>query len=221
MKNLITAITLVIAMAEIVFSQNINWRSLQGDKQNILQFTVGYDFGAVSQVSYSRSFNLIRPVLVQLDYSFPMGNQIVDDFKVKLGGQLEIVEADGFSATIKVLSNFRRHQTSMVRIVSFGADLGIVAGYYKSTWYAAGEFGFDKAITSHLKNSDIMRAYFSAIQDGWYIPTAGNYYYGIQAGKTIGESLDLSLRMGATNAQGDHENASIPYYAQMGVGMRF
>ena len=221
MKNLITAITLVIAMTEIVFSQNINWRSLQGDQQNILQFTVGYDFGAVSQVSYSRSFNLIRPVLVQLDYSFPMGNQIVDDFKVKLGGQVEIVEADGFSATIKVLSNFRRHQTSMVRIVSFGADLGIVAGYYKSTWYAAGEFGFDKAITSHLKNSDIMRAYFPAIQDGWYIPTAGNYYYGIQAGKTIGESLDLSLRMGATNAQGDHENASIPYYAQMGVGMRF
>ena len=134
---------------------------------------------------------------------------------------MEIVQIGGFSATIKAFSNLRRYQTNLVRIVSFGSDFGVLAGYYRPTWYAAGEFGFDKAIATNLKNSDIMKASFPAIRDGWYVPTGGHFYYGIQAGKTIGESFDLSLRLGATKAQSDDENAVLPYYVQLGLGMRF
>lgn len=221
MKTLITALAIVMAITEIVFSQNVNWRSVRAEQPNILQLNAGYDFGVTTQFGYYRTFTLIKPIAFGLDFSLPMGDDLLDDFKVKLGGQVEIVEADGFSMAIKVQSIFRRHQTALVRIVSFGADLGIVAGYYKSTWYAAGEFGFDKAVTTHLKNSDIMRTYFPAIKDGWYIPTAGHFYYGIQGGKSLGENLDLSVRIGFTNAHDDQENAVIPYYAQLGVGMSF
>jgi hypothetical protein len=97
----------------------------------------------------------------------------------------------------------------------------VLAGYYKPTWHAAGEFGFDKSITSHLKHSDIMRTNYPEIRDGWYIPSGGHYYYGIQAGKSLGEYLDLSLRLGATNAQDDDENAVLPYYLQLGLGIKF
>lgn len=164
---------------------------------------------------------MIKPVILGLDYSFPMGSDLVDDFKVRFGGQIEIVEIDGFSATIKISSNFRRYQTELVRIASFGSDLGVLAGYYKPTWSIGGEFGFDKSITSHLRHSDIMRAIFPAIRDGWYVPLGGHYYYGLQASKTIGESFDLSLRLGATEAQGSDENAVLPLYLQLGLGMRF
>lgn len=221
MKTLITALAIVMAMTEIVYSQNVNWRSVRTEQPNILQVNAGYDFGVTTQLGYYRTFTLIKPIAFGLDFSLPMGDDLLDDFKVKLGGQVEIVEADGFSMAIKVQSIFRRHQTALVRIASFGADLGIVAGYYKSTWYAAGEFGFDKAVTTHVKNSDIMRSYFPAIKDGWYIPTAGHFYYGIQGGKSLGENLDLSVRIGFTNAYDDQENAVIPYYAQLGVGMSF
>jgi hypothetical protein len=221
MKRLIAVITIVMVVADVGYSQNINWRSLSDDQRNVVQFGVGYDFGATAQVGYSRSLTIFRPVIVGLDYSFPMGSDLVDDFKVRVGGQIEIVEIDGFSATIKIASIFRRYQTELVRIESFGSDLGVVAGYYKPTWSVAGEFGFDKSITSHLTHSDIMRAMFPAIKDGWYIPTGGHYYYGIQGGKTIGESLDLSLRFGATRAQGNDENAVLPLYLQLGLGMRF
>ena len=66
-----------------------------------------------------------------------------------------------------------------------------------------------------------MRAMFPAIKDGWYVPTGGNYYFGLQGGKTVGESLDLSLRLGATRAQKHDENAVVPLYAELGLGMRF
>ncbi len=221
MKTLLKVLMVTMVLVELSYSQNINWRALNQDQRNTLQATFGYDFGATAQVGYTRSFTLIRPVVVGLDYSIPMGRDLLDDFKVRLGGQIEIVEIGGFSATLKLYSNFRRYQTAMVRIVGFGSDFAIVAGYYKPTWYAAGEFGFDKAIVSHLKHSDIMRTNFPGIRDGWYIPTGGNYYYGVQGGKTLGENFDLSLRVGATSAQFDDENAVIPYYCQLGLGMRF
>jgi hypothetical protein len=68
---------------------------------------------------------------------------------------------------------------------------------------------------------DVMRSYFPRIRDGWYIPSGGHFYYGIQAGKTIGDRLDLTLRAGATNAQHNDEQAVVPYYLQLGLGIRF
>ena len=221
MKNILAAMIIMMAVSELGYSQNINWRSLSEEQRNVVQFNVGYDFGVTAQLGYSRSFTLVKPVAVGLDCSIPMGSDLLDDFKVRIGGQIEIVEIDGFSATLKIASNFRRYQTQLVRIASFGSDFGVLAGYYRSTWYAAGEFGFDKSIATNLRHSDIMKAYFPAIRDGWYLPTGGHYYYGIQGGKTIGESFDLSLRLGATRAQFSDEDAVIPLYLQLGLGMRF
>ncbi len=222
MKTLAAAIIIVAAgLAETGYSQNINWRSMDSGQRNIIQLGFGYDYGVTGHVGYGRSFTVIRPVLVQLDYSFPMGNDLLDDFTVRLGGQIEVVQAGAFSATLKIMSNFRRYQNALVRIVGFGSDFAAVAGYYKPTWFAAGEFGFDKSIVANLKHSDVMKAYYPAIRDGWYIPMGGHYYYGIQGGKTIGDNFDLSLRLGATRAQDDDENAVIPYYLQLGLSLRF
>jgi hypothetical protein len=221
MKNIIAAIIIMVAVSEAGYSQNVNWRSLHEDQPNVVQFNFGYDYGVTSQIGYSRSFSMIKPVMLGLDFSFPMGSDLLDDFKVMLGAQIEIVQISGFSATIRISSIFRRYQTEMVSIASFGSDFAVVAGYYNPSFSIGGEFGFDKSITSHIKNSDIMRTNFPAIKDGWYVPTGGHYYYGIQGGKTLGENFDLSLRLGATQAQANDENAVLPLYFQLGLGTRF
>ena len=59
------------------------------------------------------------------------------------------------------------------------------------------------------------------IKDGWYIPCGGNYFFGVQGSKTITQSFEISTRIGGTNAQGKHENALLPYYAQIGITKRF
>jgi len=222
MKRMNTVVLLLMVLAAAGNSQTVNWESLRESQHNLILVNSGYDYGVTAQFGYYRSLTIIKPVLVGLDYSFPMGSTLLDDFKVRLGAQVQVVEIGGFSTTVKLMSNFRRYENDLVRIVSFGSDFSVVAGYYDPAWYAAGEFGFDKSIVSNLKHSDTMRKYvYSGIRDGWYIPTGGNYYYGVQGGKSIGESLDLSLRLGATTAQAHDENAVLPFYAQLGLGVKF
>lgn len=221
MKTTLATLILVMAVAGAGFSQNMNWRAEGASAPNAVQLNVGYDYGMTAQLGYTRSVAWLRPFTLGVDFSLPMGSELTDDFKVRLGGQMEVVAADGFSASVKILSIFRRYQTALVRIAGFGSELGLVAGYYTPSWHAAGEFGFDKAITTNLLHSDLMRSNFPAVKDGWYIPTGGHFYYGVQAGKTIGEVLDITLRVGATRAQFTDENAALPYYLQLGIGTRF
>jgi hypothetical protein len=217
----ILAVIVMMGIALPAHTQVVNWLSLRGDQSNVIQINAGYDYGATLQFGYGHKVTLIRPILLGADCSLPMGSDLIDDFKVRIGGQIEIVEAGGFITTVRISSVFRRFQSQLVRILSFGSDFALIAGYYTSSWCIAAEGGFDKSVTSHIKNADILKEYYPGIRDGWYVPTGGNFYYGIQAGKTIGRMFDLSLRVGATQAQNHDENAVLPVYAQLGLGMRF
>lgn len=221
MKKIVWAFIVVAALFEYGYSQNINWKSLDNGQTTIMQFNFGYDFGATSQVSYNRYIDGFRPITLGVDYSLPMGNIVLDDFKVRYGAQIEIAEWEGFSVTAKIYSNFRRHKTALVRTITFGSDFSAVAGYYRQTWHAALEYGFDKSIISHFRHSEIMKENIPTIKDGWYIPTGGHHYYGIQGSKTLGETFDLSVRLGQTKAQLKDEDAVLPVYLQLGVGVRF
>lgn len=221
MKHSMIAIAVTMILVDTGHSQNVNWRSLRDDQRNVVQFSAGYDYGATAQFGYSRTLNIFTPALVGVEYSMPMGSDLFDDFKVLLEGRIEIVEIAGFSATMKIASVFRRYQTDLVRIESFGSDFGILVGYCRPTWAVAGEWGFDKAITTHVTHSQTMKAVYPAIRDGWYVPTGGHHYYGVHASKTIGESVDLALRLGFTNAQENDADAVLPLYLQVGLGVRF
>ena len=62
---------------------------------------------------------------------------------------------------------------------------------------------------------------YPEIEDGWYSSIARYWFYGIQGAKTLGEFFEISLRFGFINARRDDENASVPFYAQLGVIKRF
>ncbi|MBD3289498.1 hypothetical protein GF337_11905 [candidate division KSB1 bacterium] len=221
MKKIIT-ITFILMTITISNAQDVNWKSVDPGQRSLGHFQFGYDYGVTVQLGYSRFANIYKPVLFTLDYSFPMGEKLFDDFTLRYGGQVEIYKINNISVTGKILGNFRRYQTSMVRIASFGADFSVLAGFYKSSWHIAGELGFDKAISSHLKHSEEYRNnVWAEIKDGWYVPTGGNWYYGIQGSKTIGGTYDITLRAGATNAQGNDEDSMLPFYFQLGLNKKF
>ena len=219
MKYLL-AIFIIFSMS-FSYAQNVNWSSFQDGSKSLIYLNTGYDFGLTTQVGYGHQIDLLRPTLLTLDYSSPMGENLVDDFKVRFGGQVSIYEMGNFTFSAKVYGVFRRHQTKLVRMVGFGSELSALVGYYKPTWHLAGELGFDKSIVTHLKHSDVMRENFSKISDGWFIPSGGHFFYGIQGSKTIGNRFELSLRAGATNAQFKDEDALLPYYTQLGLVYRF
>ena len=221
MKNLIIAALLFITIIEGNFAQNLNWRALNPEQPNMVYLNIGYDFGMTTQIGYSRSLKAFKPISLLADYSFPMGENVFDDLKIRLGGQIELYEINGFSVSTKLLANIRRHETDLVRMAGFGTELSLVAGYYKPGWFVAGEFGLDKSIITNLEHSDIMKEKYPEIKDGWYIPSGGNYFYGIQAGKSLGNTMELSLRFGFTDAQGKDEDSLLPYYGQIGLIKKF
>jgi hypothetical protein len=221
MKKVALLAVAVLAVAETGSSQTINWRSLREDQHNVIQLNAGYDLGANAGVGYNRSVTLMIPAVLTLDVTIPMGEVLVDDFRMRLGVQAEIVQFGGFSSTVSILGTFRRYENDLVRIASFGSDFAVVAGYYEPSWSVAGEFGFAKSITSHLRHSDVMKTAYPAIRDGWYVPTGGHYYYGLQGAKTVDDEYDISLRLGTTRAQASDEGAVFAHYVQLGLGVRF
>ena len=221
MKTRLTT-AFILMLVAISAAQDANWKSLSSEQSSLVSFQFGYNYGVTGQLGYGRVANIVNPVLLTLDFSFPMGEKQVDDFKIRCGGHIELLEKKGFILSAKMLANFRRYQTTMVRIASFGADFSALAGYYQSTWHTAVEVGFDKAISSHLKHSILMReTVYSDIQDGWYVPTGGNWYYGFTGSKSLGPKYDITGRVGATNAQNNDEDALLPFYLQFGLNIKF
>jgi len=201
-------------------AQNINWTSLEKNQNDQIYLNFGYDFGLTTQLGYGHQLNMNRPIIITADYSFPMGKNLVDDFKIRLGGQISIFQKEEFVLSAKAYGIFRRHETKLVRMINFGSELAAIFGYYKQSWHIAAEFGFDKAISTHLKHSSVMEENYPAITNGWFEATGGNFIFGIQMSKRMRKKFEVSLRLGATSAQAKDENAILPYYAQLGINYK-
>ncbi len=220
MKNSIIITIALLGLTTPVWAQNINWQAFQPEQKQFVQIQTGWDYGMTFGLGYGRKFNTKMPVLVNIGYSFPAGERLFDDFKVRLGGQVEVIRRGGFSATVKVYSPFRRFENSLVRLINFGGEFSGVAGFYRKHWYVAGEFGFDKAIATHVRHTDLERETYPDARDGWYVPTGGNYFYGLQAGVSFGKS-DVSLKAGNLATQGWKTKPYVPKYAVLEYNYRF
>lgn len=221
MKNTFLLLLLSFLGMQTVQAQNINWKWADTQKHHYAHLNLGYDFGFTTQIGYNYLTTIKKPVLLTVDYSFPMGNQLFDDFKFRLGGQVQAVEYKNFILSAKVLGNFKRHETAMVRMSNFGAETSILMGYYKPKWHIVAEAGLMTALSSNVKHSDIVKDNFPDVADGWYAPSGGYYFYGLQAGKSITQGLDMSFRIGSTDALGSDKDAIINKYVQIGLMKKF
>jgi len=222
MKNLKNTLIILVALviARSGMAQQINWRSLNDKQTHIANINAGWDYGTVMGIGYGQKLKTKLPVVLNVEYSSAFGETIFDDFKTKLGGQAELLNINNFSVAIKAYGIFRRYENDLVRLSSFGSEFSTNIGYYKPKWYAAGEFGFDKAIATHIKNSDEMKNNYPGSQDGWYVPTGGNFFYGVTGGYSI-KSNDVYLKVGKTVTQDFKTTPAMPLYAQVGFNVRF
>jgi len=201
----------------VCFPQIMNWQTNPDQQHSLIYLNIGYDYGLTTQIGYGYKLNTLKQILLKTDLSIPMGNQLLDDFKFSIGGQIAVLEKNNFHVSASCDFIVRKQQTSIVRQIGIGSEVAIVTGFYKKNWHIAVEFGFDKSITTHLKHSEYMQSNYSEIQDAWFWNTGGQLFYGLQGSKTIGKRINLNLRIGATNAQGNDVDALLPYYGQLGI----
>ena len=210
----------ILMISKTSSAQQINWRNLDNNKPHIVNVNMGWDYSTVVGIGYGQKLKTTLPVVLNVEYSFPFGNNMFDDFKTKFGGQAEVLHMESFSVSVKVYGVFRRYENDLVRLVDFGSEFSTNFGYYKSNWYVAGEVGFDKAIATNIKNSNEMKSIYPNVQDGWYVPTGGNFNFGIASGYSF-NSNDLYLKIGVTVTEDFKMRPSVPYYLQIGYNRRF
>lgn len=203
------------------FSQSVNWASLKSEQKHIVYINTSWDYGIVYGAGYSHQLKSKLPVLLNVSYSFPSGDKLFDDFKTKIGGQIRLYSIGNVQFSASVHGIYRRYENPLVRLQYFGSEMTGVIGYYKPIWFIAGEVGFDKAIVTHFKHSEIFKeTIYANVNDGWYEPaTGGNFNYGIQAGYSFKRS-DILLKIGQVLTQDFKTTPSIPYYFQLGYNYK-
>jgi len=168
-KIFVLAIVAVLSNKSEALSQNLNWASLKPEQRHILNVNAGYDYAFTYGVGYGYQLKTKFPIVLNLEHSQPAGEDIFDDFKTKIGGQIRIYQIKNFHFTAKIHGVFRRYENDYVRLINFGSDMSAIIGYYKSKWFVAGEFGFDKAIVK-LQTFGFIQGRFSASKR-WMVRT--------------------------------------------------
>lgn len=203
------------------FSQSINWDNFPDDQQHIVHLNAGMEYGLVFGAGYGYKLETKMPIVLNLEYSFPAGKKLMDDFKAKMGAQFRLVQIGNVQFSTEIQGVFRRYQSSYVRLLNFGSDLSGVIGYYKPGWFVAGEVGFDKAIVTHFAHGENARENFPLIKGGWYqTATGGNFYYGLQTAYSL-KQYDFNLKAGKLLTQDFKTSPLVPYYAFLGINRRF
>jgi len=224
MKNyntyiLILAATVMMGSAQ---AQTINWAGLREENRHIINVNMGLEYGAIYGLGYGYHFPArLFPFITTIEYSFPSGHTIFDDFKSKVGVQISLIEFHNFRFNARLQGVFRRYENALVRFTNFGSDISGVIGYYRSRWFVAAEVGFDKAIVTQFKHSELYADRFPGVVNGWYEPaTGGNLYYGLQTGFSL-KKHDIYLKADYVITQDFKNRPMIPYYAQLGYNFRF
>jgi hypothetical protein len=201
-------------------AQTINWKALQKEQKHIASVNIGVDYAFTYSAGYGYKLTSKRPIILNASFSLPSGENIADDYKTKIGGQINWLKSGNFYFSSKLHGIFRRFENSYARLVNFGADISTTVGYYKQHWFVATDAGFDKAIITHFKHSNLYKENFPAVKDGWYEPaTGGNFYYGLQGGYSI-KKADIYLRAGKLIEQDFQTSPILPFYAELGFAFK-
>lgn len=218
----ISIVAFFILNMSLVNAQIYNWSSQNGENRHIATLNLGLENGVIYGLGYGYQFKTRSiPVIAAVEYSFPSGNDIFDDFKIKIGGQVRWVEFHNIQFSTRIYGVFRRYQNNFVRMANFGSDVAGMLGYYRPKWFVSGEVGFDKAIVTNFKHSDSYTEMYPTVANGWFGPsTGGNFYYGLQTGVSLGKN-DINIRLGKVLTQDFKTTPNVPFYFQLGFNRKF
>lgn len=222
MRQLIGSLLLVTLsfIYKMTFSQTLNWKAMDSAKR-VINANFGADYSLASGISYGYKLRTTMPLVLNANFYLPAGENALDDFKTKLGGQICLWKRSNFAASVSLLGVYRVYRTQLVRLQNFGTDVKGTFGYYKRKGFFALEAGFDKAIVTRFKHTQKYKEdIYADVVDGWYQPpTGGNVYYGLQAGCSF-KKLDISLNIGRVISQDFKTLPLLPFYLNLGINYR-
>jgi hypothetical protein len=222
MSRRILFLAALLLSVALVPGASAQWNVARFDSgKNRLYTTFGLDPALVTTAGYGRVVSMFgHPVQLTGDLGLAAARLDTRDFRARLGIQTSILRAGSIHLTGSATFITRGTENSIYRALNFGSDFTGTLGMYRHKWYAAGEFGFDKAIITHLTHSDWYRKYYYPdAKDGWYLTGGGVFHYGVGAGVALGP-IEIGGRFGWRRTENFKEVAT-PLYGSLGVGLGF
>ena len=190
-------------------------------RPNRVYTAFGLDPALVTTVGYSRVVRIDGQQFQVAAEGGIAGAQLEPrDFRARLQVVTSVMHWRSLHVTGSATFIARGTENAIYRGFNFGSDFTGTVGVYRSGWFMAGEFGFDKAIITHVTHSDWYRTHvYPDAKDGWYLTGGGTFHYGGTAGVALGP-LELAGRFGFLRTE-DFNKLTPPMYASLGVGIGF
>jgi hypothetical protein len=215
-----TSITIALLLSVFVARDAAaQWNVARYDAdRNRVYSTIGLDPAIVTTVGYAR---VLRHNL-QLGAEAGIVTARVDthDFRARVFLESSVLRWKSLAVSGSATFVTRGTENVIYRGINFGADVTGTAGVYRTGWFAAAQFGKDKAVVTHITHTDWYRDhYYADAKDGWYLDAGGAYHYGVLGGITVGRA-ELVGRFGFRRTE-DFNNLTPPMYASIGLGFAF
>ena len=218
-QNFMMGLVLVATLAQEAGAQ---WNVARfGSAPNSTYTVFGLDPSVVASLGYARVVAIKgHYVQMYIDGALAGGELDMHDFRARLGVQTSILRWRSVHLTGSAAFLTRGTENSLYDGFNFGADFTGSLGVYRRGWFSAAEFGFDKAIITHITHSNWYRTYYYAdAKDGWYLTGGGTFHYGLAAGIPLGR-VEVVGRFGWTQTE-DFNDLTPPMYGSLGVGFGF
>lgn len=220
-----TGYKLFFALLIMLFTGNtkaqiINWTRLQSAK-NIARLYGGLEHGAVYGVQYGRVVKYKKFVWIPFaDLSLPSGSKVFDDHQIKIGTSAKVFQYTNWivSADLSIVN--RTNENPFVTMQSLASESGVQIGYYKTKWFVNINFSTDNSVLTHLKHSDVYKANYPNVTDGWYHSTANNQLFSVNTGYSL-KKIDFTLSAGYFTTDEFKSKPGLPVYAKTGINFRF
>jgi hypothetical protein len=123
---------MVSMLCSEVKAQVINWESNQG--KQIVNLNIGGDYGIVGGVGYSHKIEARQiPIWINIGLSTPVGKDILDDYKVKVGGEVRFLSFNKIQFTSNFQFVFRKINMEYIKANNFGNELALTGGWYEAS----------------------------------------------------------------------------------------
>jgi hypothetical protein len=189
--------------------------------RNRIYTTFGLDPALVTSLGYARVIPLGGHA-VQLSGEAGVVTARMDarDFRTRLQVQTSLLHWRSLHFTGSATFITRGTENVIYRGLNMGSDFTGTVGVYRKGWFTAGEFGFDKAIITHVTHTDWYRThYYPEAKDGWYLNAGGTFHYGVTAGLALGRA-ELVGRFGWVRTE-DFNDLLSPVHGSIGLGFGF
>ncbi|MEO1451274.1 MAG: hypothetical protein AAFV07_17215 [Bacteroidota bacterium] len=214
MKNTFKLSILILAFFSIsgIKAQTVNWNALNHTK-HLISLGIGWDYAVAYNLGYAYKLQTKFPVLLHANVSAPAGNKLLDEVKIKTGGQILLIDQQRIKGGISLHAIYRSYQNPLIRLRNFGSEIKGTIGYFAPKWFVAGEIGHDKAIVTRFSPTDVFReSMYQDTQVGWYDPaTGGHVLFGLQTGYSR-EKFDVTFSIGRVVQEHFTATPLIPYY---------